>query len=352
MKALKEVNKVVQKILAPSQPYIYHFRITKSLTAQNVPTCIDRLRLMRESKKPPRIFALSVNVHSGSPVLTKTLRDALLQTASDLKAPLYTFAEDCALETGFYLLSSGHKIFANPYSLLGDVASIERQFKIDKLVRKYVKVTLVKSGKYKNIGLNLEETSSETSEFMEKLVKTHHDDMIQGIFESRDIYFGRKNLKSDQIRSEVLDGRTFTATEALEKGLVDGIMTFEEFKDKFYKDYNLTEFTIGKDEGLGYEQFSGAIGNWWNILSETNQKTENVLENYSTEEIRDRVELAQDMLQLLKSENFIEKLREFISEEVIGEVYENIQGRMSMTDIMEFLDQSEIEKKSILGANF
>jgi len=129
-------------------------------------------------------------------------------------------------------------------------------------------------------------------------------------------------------------------------------MTFEEFKDKFYKDYNLTEFTIGKDEGLGYEQFSGAIGNWWNILSETNQKTENVLENYSTEEIRDRVELAQDMLQLLKSEKFIEKLREFISEEVIGEVYENIQGRMSMTDIMEFLDQSEIEKKSILGANF
>jgi len=39
---------------------------------------------MRESKSP-QIFALSVNVNTGSPVLTKTLREALIQTASDLK---------------------------------------------------------------------------------------------------------------------------------------------------------------------------------------------------------------------------------------------------------------------------
>lgn len=352
MKALKEVNKVVQKIFAPSQPYIYHFRITKGLTAQNVPTCIDRLRLMRESKKVPSIFALSVNVQSGSPVLTKTLRDALQQTAFDLKAPLYTFAEDCALETGFYLLSAGHKIYANPYSLLGDVASVDRQFKIDKLVRKYVTVTLVKSGKYKNIGLNLEETTPETTEFFQKLAKAHHEDMVQGIFESRDLYFDRKSLKSDQVKNELLDGRTFTANEALEKGLVDGILTFEEFKDKYYKDYNLTEYTIGKDEGLGYEQFTGSIANWWSMLSETSQNSETVLESYQTQEIKDRVELAQDMLQLLKSDKFVEKLRNFVSEEIVGDVYENIQGRMSMADIMEFLDQSDVEKKSLLGGCF
>jgi len=129
-------------------------------------------------------------------------------------------------------------------------------------------------------------------------------------------------------------------------------MTFEEFKDKFYKDYNLTEFTVGKDEGLGYEQFTGSIANWWNILSESHQKSDTLLESYSNEEIRDRVEIAQDMLQLLKSEKFMEKLKGFISEEIVGEVYENIQGRMSMTDIMEFLDQSEIEKKSILSGSF
>ena len=134
--------------------------------------------------------------------------------------------------------------------------------------------------------------------------------------------------------------------------MVDGIMTFEEFKDKFYKDYNLTEFTIGKDEGVGYEQFAGSIGNWWNILTEGNQKSETVLESYGSEEIRDRVETAQEMLQLLKSEQFLEKLRSFVTEEMVGEVYENIQGRMSMTDIMEFLDQSEVEKKSILSGSF
>lgn len=129
-------------------------------------------------------------------------------------------------------------------------------------------------------------------------------------------------------------------------------MTFEEFKDRFYKDYNTTEFTIGKDESLRYEQFRSSVANWWDILSESNYKSDTVLETYGNEEIRDRVELAQDMLELLKSEKFMEKLKGFVREEIVGEVHENIQGRMSMTDIMEFLDQSEVEKKSILSGNF
>jgi len=348
MKALKQINKTVQSFLQPSPPLIYHFRITKALTSQNVPHCIDKLRAMRESKAP-QIFALSVNVNAGSPVLTKTLREALIQTASDLKAPLYTFAEDTALESGFYLLSAGHKIFANPYSLLGDVASIEREIKIEKLVRKYVNVTLVKSGKFKNLSLNLEETTPETAEFLNKLVKVRHDDMVEGIFESRDIYFERKGLKSDAVRQEVLDGRTFTATEALEKGLVDEILTFEEFKDKYYKDYKLQEFTIDKDETLGYEQITGSVSNWWQIMSGNAERSETVLENYSSAEVKAQVELAQDMLQLLKSQKFIEKLKTYASEEIVGEVYQNIQGRMSMADILDFLDSSEVNSQSLLN---
>jgi len=348
MKALKQINKTVQSFLQPAQPLIYHFRVTKALTSQNVPYCIDKLRAMRESKAP-QIFALSINVNCGSPVLTKTLREALIQTASDLKAPLYTFAEDTALESGFYLLSAGHKIYANPYSLLGDVASIEKEVKIEKLVRRYVNVTLVKSGKYKNLSLNLEETSPETEEFLNKLVKVRHDDMVEGIFESRDIYFERKGMRSDSVRQEVLDGRTFTAKEALNKGLIDDIMTFEEFKDKYYKDYKLQEFTVDKDENLGYEQIAGSVSNWMQILSGDAGRSDSVLESYSNEQVRAQVELAQDMLHLLKSEKFVEKLKTYVSEELVGEVYENIQGRMSMADILDFLDQSDVNKKGLLS---
>lgn len=348
MKALRQINKAYNSLTKGGQPYIYHFRITKALTAQNVPKAIDRLRTMREAKAP-RIFALSVDIHSGSPVLTKTLRDALLQTAHDLKAPLYTFAEDCALESGFYLLSAGHKIFANPYALLGDVAYIWKDAKVDKLIKKYVKVSIIKSGKYKNMSNIFEETSSETSELMEKLVKTYHQDMVDGIFESRDMNFDRKGLKIDDVRKEVGDGKTFTAQEALDKGLIDGIMTFEEFQEKYYKEYKVEEFTIDKDDTVGYERISSAMGNWWKVFN-SHEQVETSLESNSHSQIASQVELAQDMLNLMHSEGFMEKLRGFVKEEVIGDIYTSIRGRMSMTDIMEFLDQSEAEAKSLLGA--
>jgi len=131
--------------------------------------------------------------------------------------------------------------------------------------------------------------------------------------------------------------------------LIDDILTFEEFKDKYYKDYKLQEFTIDKDENLGYEQITGSVSNWMQILSGNTQKSESVLENYSSEQVQTQVELAQDMLHLLQSEKFVEKLKTYVSEEIVGEVYENIQGRMSMADILDFLDQSDVNKKTILN---
>ncbi len=131
--------------------------------------------------------------------------------------------------------------------------------------------------------------------------------------------------------------------------MIDDILTFEEFKDKYYKDYKLQEFTIDKDENLGYEQITGSVSNWMQILSGNTQKSESVLENYSSEQVQTQVELAQDMLHLLQSEKFVEKLKTYVSEEIVGEVYENIQGRMSMADILDFLDQSDVNKKTILN---
>jgi len=131
--------------------------------------------------------------------------------------------------------------------------------------------------------------------------------------------------------------------------LIDDIMTFEEFKDKYYKDYKLQEFTVDKDENLGYEQIAGSVSNWMQILSGDAGRSDSVLESYSNEQVRAQVELAQDMLHLLKSEKFVEKLKTYVSEELVGEVYENIQGRMSMADILDFLDQSDVNKKGLLS---
>lgn len=40
-----------------------------------------------------------------------------------------------------------------------------------------------------------EEPSAETRQVIDKLVKTYHDDMVQGIFESREMNFDRKVIE-------------------------------------------------------------------------------------------------------------------------------------------------------------
>ena len=131
--------------------------------------------------------------------------------------------------------------------------------------------------------------------------------------------------------------------------LIDGITTFEEFRETYYKDCKLTEYTIDKDERIGYEQISSSVNNWWQILSESPERADSVLESYSNQQVQSQVELAEDVMRLLRSEGFMDDLREFIAQEVIGEAYGDLQGRMAMGDIAGFLDQSGVIDRSVLN---
>ena len=51
--------------------------------------------------------------------------------------PIYTFAEDVALDAGFFMLMSGKEIYANPFSLIGDAGKSYKTFYIGRLLEKF-----------------------------------------------------------------------------------------------------------------------------------------------------------------------------------------------------------------------
>lgn len=51
--------------------------------------------------------------------------------------PVYTFAEDYALDAGFLLLMSGKEIYANPFTLVGDVGKSYKTYYIGRLLQKF-----------------------------------------------------------------------------------------------------------------------------------------------------------------------------------------------------------------------
>ena len=50
--------------------------------------------------------------------------------------PVYTFAEDYALDAGFLLLMAGKECYANPFSLVGDVGKSYKTYYIGRLLQK------------------------------------------------------------------------------------------------------------------------------------------------------------------------------------------------------------------------
>lgn len=52
------------------------------------------------------------------------------------RVPIYTFAEDAALDKGFLLLASGQEVYVNPYSIVGDLGASNRVFVIERMLGK------------------------------------------------------------------------------------------------------------------------------------------------------------------------------------------------------------------------
>lgn len=73
--------------------------------------------------KNPKFIALSIDSAYGSAIQSEIIAEAMRKKVKDLKCPLFTFAENLAIGSGYLLLSSGDRVFVNPHSLVGGISS-------------------------------------------------------------------------------------------------------------------------------------------------------------------------------------------------------------------------------------
>ena len=63
---------------------------------------------------------------------------------------MYTFAEDIATGPGYYILASGNRVFADPFSLIGGVSASRKSFDLIKFAENAgIKNSFVTTGKHK-----------------------------------------------------------------------------------------------------------------------------------------------------------------------------------------------------------
>ncbi len=169
------------------------------------------------SMSKAKSVAVVINSPGGSPVQSSLLFKRLRQLADEKGKRIYVFCEDVAASGGYYLAVAGDEIYADPSSIIGSIGVISASFGLDRAIEKLgISRRVYTAGTNKG---SLDPFQPEKPEDIERLkaIQRNVHDVFIGVVKDRRL--GR--LKGQD--SELFSGAFWSATDAIDLGLIDGI---------------------------------------------------------------------------------------------------------------------------------
>jgi len=119
-----------------------------------------------------------------------------------------------AASGGYMVACATDKIVANPGTITGSISAVMHFANAQELLKKVgLKASVVKSGKFKDIGSPVREMTTEERALLQELVDDIYDQFLDMVARDRNI--AKENLR------KIADGRVFTGRQAQKLGLVD-----------------------------------------------------------------------------------------------------------------------------------
>ena len=138
-----------------------------------------------------------------------------------------------AASGGYYVSVMSDKIYANRNCWTGSIGvTLGTMYDFSGLLEKYgIKVTTITSGANKAMGSSFEEMTEEQREIFQGLVDEAYDQFVGIVADGR-------GMSVAQVK-KIADGRIYTAKQAADLGLIDGVCEEQEAKDLMVKDQKL-----------------------------------------------------------------------------------------------------------------
>jgi protease-4 len=189
--------------------------------------------LMREGDNPVSLFLekldkaaadkrvkaamLRINSPGGTVAASDIMYHSLQEFKRKTKKPVITCILGLGCSGAYYLACGSDAILAQPGSVTGSIGTILHTFSLAGTMEKIgVKAVTIKSGDLKDLGSPLHDLRDEEREVLEGIVIQFFEQFLTVVKECRkDI--GEQKLKG------LADGRVFTAEEAFQEKLIDGI---------------------------------------------------------------------------------------------------------------------------------
>jgi signal peptide peptidase SppA len=185
--------------------------------------------------------AVVINSPGGSPVQSHLIFQRIRQLAIEKNKRVYVFCEDVAASGGYFLALAGDEIYADPSSIVGSIGVISSSFGLDKAIEKLgVERRVYTSGYNKG---SLDPFLPERPDDVERLKSLQRDvhDVFIGIVKDRRL----GKLKGAD--SELFSGAFWSASKALDHGLIDGISDVRsKMRELFGPKVRLAQISMGR----------------------------------------------------------------------------------------------------------
>ncbi len=197
-----------------------------------------------------KAIVLRVNSPGGGVTATDMIYKRFIKFREETDIPIYVAMMDMAASGGYYISMAADKIYATPTSLTGSIGVIAFFPEGEGLMSKIgVRVEAVKSGASKDAGSLFRRMTAEERQIFEGIINSMFERFLEAVEQ------GRPALAPEKIR-ELADGRVYTAPQALEAGLIDGVAYLDEVLD-----------TAGRENGAKHAKVVAYRRGWGAVAS-------------------------------------------------------------------------------------
>lgn len=183
----------------------------------------EQLRAALDDKRVKAIV-LRINSPGGEVVASDAIYNAVA-AARGVKHVVVSM-DSVAASGGYYVAVGGDYIFATDMTITGSIGVIMQSFTFGDLMGKVgIKSYTFKSGKYKDVLNPTREPTEDEKQLVQTLIMEVYDKFVGIVADERD-------MKVEELKEGLADGRILSGKQALEAGFVDELGYFEDAVEK------------------------------------------------------------------------------------------------------------------------
>ena len=187
-----------------------------------------------------KAILLSLDTPGGTVYESDELYLKLMEYKEETGRPIYAYMHSTAASGGYYIAMAADEIYANRNTITGSIGVIMAGMDLSALYEKIgVKEINIASGANKAMGSAGTPMTDEQIAIFQAYVDESYDQFVDVVVEGRDM--------DEATVREIADGRIYTAKQALELGLIDGISLSEDYKEKILAEFENAEFYVPEE---------------------------------------------------------------------------------------------------------